>query len=117
MNEGHCFREQVLNLCNTYAERDSQFKYESGSLEALKKIVDKHGGMTMLPQLATLEFNKDDLSHLKSFIDPKPVREVSIVMHRSYLKRKLVEALHKEILSSIPDSLNINKNGEIIKWK
>lgn len=117
LNEGHCFREQVLNLCKTYAERESQFKYESGSLEALKKIVDKHGGMTMLPQLATLEFNNEEKSHLKSFIEPKPVREVSIVMHRSYLKRKLVEALHKEILSSIPDGLNINKNVEIIKWK
>ena len=56
LNEGHCFREQVLNICKHYKERDAPFKYESGSLEALKKIVDKHGGLTLLPELATLDF-------------------------------------------------------------
>lgn len=117
LNEGHCFREQVLNLCKSYAERDSQFMYESGSLEALKKIVDKHGGMTLLPQLATLDMNENEQLHLKSFVDPKPVREVSIVMHKSYLKRKLVEVLHNEILASIPEHLNVKKHGEVIKWK
>ena len=73
--------------------------------------------MTLLPELATLDLSASDKSKLKHFKDPKPIREVSIVMHRSYLKRKLVESLHKEILASIPDYINIKKNGEVIKWK
>lgn len=117
LNEGHCFRDQVLNLCHTYKDRDAQFKYESGSLEALKKIVDKHGGMTLLPELATLDFDKSSKAKLRTFEGSKPVREVSLVMHKSYLKRKQVEALHKEILNSIPDYINIQKHGEVIKWK
>lgn len=117
LNEGHCFRDQVLNVCQKYDERESQFKYESGSLEALKRIVDKHGGMTLLPELATIGFDKQSKDKIRPFKDPKPVREVSLVMHRSYLKRKLVEALHKEILSAIPDHINIKKHGEVIKWK
>ncbi|MEP2773092.1 MAG: LysR substrate-binding domain-containing protein [Fulvivirga sp.] len=117
LNEGHCFRDQVLNVCQSYKERDSQFKYESGSLEALKRIVDKHGGMTLLPELATLDFDKETKAKLRPFTNPKPVREVSLVMHRSYLKRKLVEALHKEILDAIPGYINIQKHGEVIKWK
>jgi len=117
LNEGHCFRDQVLNVCNSYQERESQFKYESGSLEALKKIVDKHGGLTLLPELATLDFDKKAMAKLRPFQEPKPVREVSMVMHRSYLKRKLVQALHKEILDSIPDTINVKKHGEVIKWK
>ncbi len=117
LNEGHCFRDQVLNVCQSYKERDSQFKYESGSLEALKRIVDKHGGMTLLPELATLDFEKETKLKLRPFTNPKPVREVSLVMHRSYLKRKLVEALHKEILDAIPGYINIQKHGEVIKWK
>lgn len=117
LNEGHCFRDQVLNLCHTYKERDTQFKYESGSLEALKRIVDKHGGMTLLPELATLDFDKSSKAKLRPFDDPKPVREVSLVMHKSYLKRKLAEALHSEVLNAIPDYINIQKHGEVIKWK
>ncbi|MTI22660.1 hydrogen peroxide-inducible genes activator [Fulvivirga sp. RKSG066] len=117
LNEGHCFRDQVLNVCQSYKERDSQFKYESGSLEALRRIVDKHGGMTLLPALATLDFEEKAKRKLKSFDEPKPVREVSLVMHRSYLKRKLVKALHGEILEAIPDNVKIEKHGEVIKWK
>jgi LysR family hydrogen peroxide-inducible transcriptional activator len=117
LNEGHCFRDQVINLCHSYEDRDSQFKYESGSLEALKKIVDKHGGMTLLPALATIDFDQKDKNNLRNFIEPIPVREVSLVMHRSYLKRKLVEVLHKEILLSIPDFISVKKNGDVIKWK
>ncbi|UII22135.1 hydrogen peroxide-inducible genes activator [Fulvivirga ligni] len=117
LNEGHCFRDQVLNLCHSYQDKDTQFKYESGSLEALKKIVDKNGGFTLLPELATLDFDKASKNKLRNFEDPKPVREVSLVMHKSYLKRKLVEALHKEILDAIPDYINIQKHGEVIKWK
>ncbi|MEQ8243775.1 MAG: LysR substrate-binding domain-containing protein [Fulvivirga sp.] len=117
LNEGHCFREQVINLCQIYKEHDSHFKYESGSLEALKRIVDIHGGLTLLPQLATLDIEEKHRKKIKQFVDPKPVREVSLVMHRSYLKRKLVEALHKEILEAIPDKVDIKKNGEVIKWK
>ncbi|MBL6446313.1 hydrogen peroxide-inducible genes activator [Fulvivirga sp. 29W222] len=117
LNEGHCFRDQVLSLCQTYKDREAQFKYESGSLEALKKIVDKHGGMTLLPELATLDFDKSAKAKLRSFKDPKPVREVSLAMHKSFLKRKLVEALHKEILDSIPDYINVQKHGAVIKWK
>lgn len=117
LNEGHCFREQVINLCQLYKEHDSHFKYESGSLEALKRIVDIHGGLTLLPQLATIDIEEKHRKKIKQFVDPKPIREVSLVMHRSYLKRKLVEALHKEILLAIPDKVDIKKNGEVIKWK
>ncbi len=117
LNEGHCLREQVINLCKNYKDRETQFKYESGSLEALKKIVDMHGGMTMLPELATLDLAPNKKQFLKRFKEPRPVREVSLVMHRSYLKRKLVEVLHKQILASIPDYINIQKNKEVIKWK
>lgn len=117
LNEGHCFRAQVLNLCKNYKERESRFKYESGSLEALKRIVDKHGGMTMLPELATLELSNSDKKNLRPFADPRPIREVSIVMHRSYLKRKLVEALFKEILNAIPDYIDVEKQGRVISWR
>ncbi|MEL7004146.1 MAG: LysR substrate-binding domain-containing protein [Bacteroidota bacterium] len=116
LNEGHCFREQVLNVCQNYKDRNSKFKYESGSLEALKRIVDKHGGLTLLPELATLDLDKSSQTRLKRFESIKPIREVSLIMHQSFLKRKLVEALQKEILTSIPDYINIQKNGKVIKW-
>lgn len=117
LNEGHCFREQVLKVCHRYGEHNGRFKYESGSLEALKRIVDKHGGLTLLPELATLDFDKSSQSRLKRFTDPQPIREVSLFIKKSFLKRKLIEALRKEILDAIPDYISVKKNGEVVKWK
>jgi len=119
LNEGHCFRNQVLNICHPdpLQEKNKKFKYESGSLEALKRIVDQHGGMTLLPELATLDFDTKAKQKLRPFIDPKPIREISLVVKRSFVKRKLVEALHESISNSIPEYLNSEKNGKVIKWK
>lgn len=117
LNEGHCFREQVLNICQHYQNRESRFRYESGSLEALKRMVDKNGGLTLLPALATLDMDSNAKQHLRHFTDPKPIREVSLVTHGNFLRMKLARALYETIYKVIPDYLNITKNGKLIRWK
>jgi len=116
LNEGHCFRNQVLNICQSPESSTSKFKFQSGSLEALKKIVDRHGGITLLPELATIDLSEKDKENLRWFKDPKPVREVSLVTHRSFLKRKMTEALFNEIMESIPDNLKSKKNTQVVRW-
>ncbi len=116
LNEGHCFRNQVLNICQPQEESHEAFRFQSGSLEALKKLVDKHGGLTLLPELATLDMNEAEKSRLRWFNDPRPVREVSLVMHRSYIKRKLTEALYNEISAALPSGIRSKKNTQLIRW-
>jgi LysR family transcriptional regulator, hydrogen peroxide-inducible genes activator len=82
----------------------------------LKKLVDMHGGITLLPELATLDMTEGQQKQLRWFKDPKPVREVSLVIHRSFLKRKLTEALFKSILASIPEDLRSKKNTQRVRW-
>ncbi|MEJ2005420.1 MAG: LysR substrate-binding domain-containing protein, partial [Cyclobacteriaceae bacterium] len=65
LNEGHCFRDQVLKICGDHRNKTSRFTYESGSLEALKRLVDKHGGMTLLPALATLDMDAGEKARLR----------------------------------------------------
>ena len=115
LDEGHCFREQVLNICQNPGV-DSPVKFKSGSLEALKRIVDKQGGMTLLPELATYNLSPEDKKQLKWFKEPKPVREVSLVTHRSFLKKRLTEALYKAIKESLPMELQDEKVVQRINW-
>ncbi|MDH5476532.1 MAG: hydrogen peroxide-inducible genes activator [Cyclobacteriaceae bacterium] len=119
LNEGHCFRNQVLNIChpNPIQQKKKNFVFESGSLEGLRKIVDHHGGMTLLPELATLDMSQTQKSKLKRFNDPRPIREVSIVMKESFMKHKMVDALYESISRSIPGYIHSKKNGKVIKWK
>jgi LysR family hydrogen peroxide-inducible transcriptional activator len=118
LDEGHCFRTQMLSICNAKkADRfNNRVLYESGSLEALKKLVDKRGGYTLLPELFTLDMNKDDKSKLRKFSSPPPTREVSLIVKESYAKVKLLEAMHKEILFCLPPIMASRKDENLIKF-
>lgn len=107
LTDGHCFRSQVINLCGAdqQANGTTSLRYETGSLETLIKLIDKQDGFTLLPYLATLDMDETRRNRIRSFSDPQPVREVSLVMHRSFLKRKLINALRHEIMAHLPAEL------------
>ncbi len=115
LKEGHCFRSQAVNICGENGSvNTNQLKFESGSLETLRRIVEKQHGYTFMPELATLDFNKEQKKYLREFSNPQPVREVSLIIHRGYMKRKLIDLLKQEIVSNIPKEL-LNKNrGQLV---
>ena len=77
--------------------------FESGNLETLKRLVDKNFGYTLVPSLAIMEMSALDVKKkVRFFKSPVPTREVCIVYSRSYLKKSIIEALHKKIVSFIP---------------
>ncbi len=116
LEEGHCFRSQIINLCELRkkSKDGNLFEYEAGSLETLRRMVDIGDGITILPELATFDLNKSQKNRLKKFQDPAPVREVSIVTHRDFVKKKLVAALKKVILETIPESLKHNEQHPVV---
>jgi len=118
LNEGHCFRDQALKICKAKkAERyNNRVLYESGSLEALKRIVDKRGGYTLLPELFTFDLSQDEKNKLRRFNDPVPTREVGIVIKKSFAKQKLIKALKSEILNTLPPIMVSRKNTNVIKF-
>ncbi|MEJ8756306.1 LysR substrate-binding domain-containing protein [Pontibacter sp. H259] len=118
LNEGHCFRSQVLNICNRGGKignsESNNFDYKSGSLETLKRIVETQHGITLLPELSVLEMTEDKKQLVRPFREPQPLREVSLVVHKSFLKKKLIEALQKEIVAALPESIRTRKKQQVI---
>lgn len=120
LKEGHCFRSQTINICTEKVlkkQHDSPLRFESGSLETLKKIVEQDFGYTLLPELAVDGLNEEQMRYVKYFRDPEPVREVSIVTHRSYLKKKLILLLKEEILNCVPEKLKEKGQRQLITWR
>ncbi len=117
LEEGHCFRIQVLNLCEIkmQANHESHFEYEAGNIDTLRKMVEINNGVTILPELATLDFNVKQQTMVRRFKAPVPVREVSLVTHRNFVKKKLVDVLKQEVLISLPKKITLNKKSNIIK--
>jgi len=101
LNDGHCFRNGILNLCknNKYIS-DSHFQLESGSFETLIKLADEGLGTTLLPYLHTLELNEKNKLKLKNFQNPKPAREISLIYPKKELKIHIINAL-RDVISGV----------------
>ncbi len=117
LSQGNCFRSQVINICANPMKINEQLKYESGSIETLKKMVEMEGGFTLLPELAVLELSTKRLNQVAEFKKPKPLREVSLVYARSVAKRKFIDVLKKQIITNIPEELLNKKRGSVVEWK
>lgn len=117
LQQGHCFRDQVFNLCNQTKFQRMNFHYESGSLEGLKNMVNQYKGITLLPELSTFSLNAEEKQRLRKFIGEEPTREVSIVLTRNFLKKKLVELLYNEICAAVPQEMTSKSHGKIVRFK
>lgn len=114
LNEGHCMRNQVLDLCSDHIQKlqaERPFQYESSNVETLRKMVDKNKGLTVLPELATFEFKEDEMERVRYFDDPEPVREVSLITNNYFVKMSLLESLMKEILKLLPEKMHVQKKN------
>ena len=116
LEEGHCFRSQIMNLCELQkASKEGQsFEYEAGSIETLRRMVELSDGITILPELASMELSGKQQGQLRQFKRPAPMREVSLVVHRDFVKKRLVEILKKEIIAAVPDKIRKNKADHVL---
>ncbi|MBS1556024.1 MAG: LysR family transcriptional regulator [Bacteroidetes bacterium] len=115
LEEGHCFRSQILNLCELRKSSDFHFQYETGSIETLKRMVEKSDGFTILPELAVMEFSAAQRKLVKKLKEPNPAREVSLVTHRDHIKTKLIKTLRDEVLAIVPKSMQKLNNKKILE--
>lgn len=116
LNEGHCMREQVLNICQRRKSTKGfqHFEYNTGSVETLKRMVDLNNGATILPELALSDLTDKQQEKVRYFKSPEPAREVSIVIQKNFLKRRMIEALKNEILEFVPKRMRSKKKKEVI---
>jgi LysR family hydrogen peroxide-inducible transcriptional activator len=102
LGEGHCFRDQVLDICNVVRakERSSLAKtVEGGSLETIRQMVASGVGVTVLPSTSIGAGGTGDLIRILPFSRPVPTRRVGLAWRRSFPRPEAIEALRKGILT------------------
>src|SRR5690606_13172348 len=116
LNEGHCMRGQVLNICHYKHNHtsDGTFEYNTGSVETLKRMVDINAGITILPEMSILGYDEDQLNQVRYFKAPEPVREISLVTTSNFVRKQAVNALKNEILEVVPDRFKNKKKKEVM---
>ncbi len=104
LSMGNCFRNQVVNICNREQgdKADIHFTYESDSIESLKRIVKLQKGLTVIPEMAGWDLQETEKKMLKPFAHMTPVREISLMVSRTFLKKKLIDTLYDTIIANLP---------------
>ncbi|MDG1262048.1 MAG: hydrogen peroxide-inducible genes activator [Flavobacteriales bacterium] len=114
LEEGHCFRSQTLEVCKQTANDKQQFHYRSGSIESLKSLVQQGLGYTLVPAMSVTDFDKPYLAFFKA---PQPAREISLVVHSSFVKEKLLETLRENIIRNVPEEFQAVENYSNVRWR
>jgi LysR family transcriptional regulator, hydrogen peroxide-inducible genes activator len=119
LNEGHCFRNSVVNLCNSAFDSETghqkkHFTLESGSFDTLVRLSKRGLGMTLIPYLTAEDLSAADKKMVKPFDYPQPSREISILYSRSQLKINLIHSLRDVIASVVPKKLREPEEHNII---
>ena len=105
LDEGHCFRDQLVRFCQMKSARASQLAYHLGSMETFMRMVESGKGVTFIPELAVLQLGDAQKELVRSFAIPCPTRQVVLLTNKNFIRHTLLEELVKEIKLSVPKEM------------
>ncbi|MDZ7653068.1 MAG: LysR substrate-binding domain-containing protein [Burkholderiaceae bacterium] len=104
LGTGHCFRDQVLEVCPelsrfSVAAEGMQKTFEGSSLETIRQMVASGVGVTVMPITSVPEkMPRDSLIDYKPFKAPAPDRRVVLMWRKSFTRVKAIDVLRRAIL-------------------
>lgn len=101
LEDGHCFRDQALEVCGKAGLEEDQ-DYRATSLETLRQMVAAGYGITLLPKLATrgpAAVNQGLV--VKTLAKPAPHRSIGAVWRKSSTRTAAIDAVCKTIRASL----------------
>ena len=105
LDEGHCFRDQLVRFCQMKSARASQLAYHLGSMETFMRMVESGKGVTFIPELAVLQLGDAQKELVRSFAIPCPTRQIVMLTNKNFIRHTLLEVLVKEIKLSVPGEM------------
>ena len=99
LGNGHCFRDQVLEVCPEMARFSAagngmQRTFEGSSLETIRHMVASGIGLTVLPRASVPDMGATDgMLRFLPFEQPVPSRRVVIVWRKSFTRRAAIDAI------------------------
>jgi len=105
LEEGHCLRTQVLEICTSARKkrREKKLYFESGNLEMISELIESVGGYTLIPALSRKAMSKKGV--IVPISSPTPAREVGMVFARQQYKHSLIKALSEVLISTLPNDI------------
>lgn len=106
LGTGHCFRDQVLEVCPEFARFSSDAEgirksFEGSSLETIRYMVAAGMGITVVPQLSVRTWDRSEGPNQQvvylPFDAPVPTRRVVLAWRRSFTRYEAIAALRNAV--------------------
>ncbi|AVM52837.1 LysR family hydrogen peroxide-inducible transcriptional activator [Bacteroides zoogleoformans] len=114
LDEGHCFRDQLVRFCQLKSARASQLTYRLGSMETFMRMVESGKGVTFIPELAVPQLSEVRKELVRPFAIPTPTRQIVMLTDRNFIRHTLLETLTQEIKSSVPPQMLSLKATQVL---
>ena len=105
LDEGHCFRDQLVKFCHLKAASVAKKAYTLGSIETFMRIVESGKGITFIPELAVHQLDETHKRLVRPFAIPVPTREIVMITGKNFIRKTLRSLLVEEIQASIPKDM------------
>lgn len=118
MEEGHCLSEQVKRICHLShkkLKKPINIEFRATSMDSLLKFTKANSGITIVPYLAASDLRKDEEHRLIQFAEPVPTRNISLVSHQHFVKKKLLKELQQIIQTSVAPLMPAYMERKVIK--
>lgn len=115
LDEGHCFRDQLMRFCQLEKVKVHQTAYRLGSMETFMRMVESGNGITFIPELAVLQLSEEQNKLVRPFAIPKPTREIVLITRKDFIRYTIGNILKEAIKKSVPKSmLTLKPNQKIV---
>jgi len=105
LDEGHCFRDQLVRFCQMEAVKVNQMAYRLGSMETFMRMVESGKGITFIPELAVMQLTEEQRQLVRPFAIPRPTRQVVLVTNKDFIRHSLLCVLKEEIKAAVPKEM------------
>ena len=114
LDEGHCFRDQMVRFCQMKSSQTSQLAYNLGSMETFMRMVESGMGITFIPELAEIQLSEPQRELVRPFAIPIPTRQLIMITNRNFIRQTLLEVIVKEIQASVPKNMLKLGAGQVL---
>lgn len=105
LDEGHCFRDQLVRFCQMEAVKVNQVAYHLGSMETFMRMVESGKGITFIPELAVAQLTEEQRELVRPFAIPRPTRQIVLATSRDFVRHSLLRVLKEEIQAAVPKEM------------
>lgn len=114
LEEGNCLRTQFENICHLQESslQPKNLNLTATNILTLIQMVDKVGGITIIPELAISQLSEEQKQKIHQFKKPFPYRKISLIYYKPTYKQRIIDELIHLIHNTLSPRLNFNQSPQ-----